>query len=227
MNFSIYYFTLVFTVSSSAVFAQSFKYTSPESAEFKPVEVKTNDALNQAQTLGEICGYTKAYFSKDELQALLKLSGCVGLRIYNAKESDKQTNCDVIAVAINSSGKEIGPVFGNKYLHAKSYDENTSCTSKKLSQSKARDFVIKVANSQLEYQKVFFSKDLIDKRLNTEGSAGVAIIPGKNGSQTTILTTGANLVKGKISEVEAKYYKSQLPCPTHCGDTSQYLVSPN
>ena len=228
MNFKTNYLTLAFAILSSVAFAQSdIKYTSPETEAFKPVEVKTADALREAESLSASCGYTKAFFSKEDLNTLMKVSGCVGIRIYNAKESERQTNCDVIAVAVDATGKEIGAFAKNKYLHAESYDENTSCNSKKLSQSRAEACVKNVASSKLEYQKVFFSKSLVDNSLNAAGSGGIAVLPGSNGSQATMMIAGASLSNGKLTEVESNYHKSQLPCPTDCGDPVHYLVAPN
>lgn len=225
MNLKTFSLTLGTAFIISASFAQTITYTSPETDQFKPVLVKAEDAFREAAAAGQSCGYTKAFFAKADLVALMNVAGCVGIRIYNSKESSTQAHCDVIAVAVDAAGKEIGPAIGNKYLHAKSYDENTSCVSKKITKTKAEGCVKIVSGSGLSYQKVFFSRALIDERL--KNGSGIAVLPSNNGSQSTMMIAAASLTNGQMKEMESNYFKSQLPCPTDCGDTANYLFMPN
>lgn len=206
-------------------FAQSL-YSSPEPSESAPLLVNKNDALNEASDVSGECGYSRAYISSKDLQSLLSTSGAVGIRLYNGKETSEQGNCDVVAVAVDANGKEIGPAVGNKYLQAQSYDENNSCTARKVSKSTATTCVSNVANSSLKGQKVFFSKAMLDERLKTSGATGITILPGQIDDESTMMVMAAKLESSKITELEDDYLKSRLPCPTDCGDSGNYLVAP-
>ncbi|TNF28316.1 MAG: hypothetical protein EP314_03975 [Bacteroidetes bacterium] len=209
----------------SGAFSQVL-YSSPEPKGSEPVSVRKSDAIAEASSLSGACGYSRAYLSTADLQGLLNTSSAVGLRIYNAKETADQKNCDIVTVAVDANGKEVGPVFGNKYLHAESYDVNTSCPSSKISKTKASGCVSTVANSNLNYQKVFFSRSLLETRFRIDGSTGITIIPGEINGGSTMMVMAAKLDNGTIVELEDSYLKSQLPCPTDCGDSGNYLVAP-
>ncbi|MBI1288503.1 MAG: hypothetical protein GC178_13110 [Flavobacteriales bacterium] len=201
-------------------------YSSPEPRGSEPISVKKADAIAEAESVSDACGYNRAFISSDDLTNLLSPSAAVGVRIYNAKESSDQANCDIITVAVDANGKEIGPALTNKYLHAESYDENNSCSAKKISKSKATGCVSNVANSKLNYQKVFFSKSVLQNQLKVSGATGITIIPGQISGGSTMMIMAAKLENGKITELETDYLKSQLPCPTDCGDSGNYLVDP-
>lgn len=220
-------FILIFalTLISSSMFGQNF-YSSPEPKGSAPLSVDKADALSEASAAGETCGYNRAFIASTELQSLLSTSGAVGVRFYNAKEDANQRNCDIITVAVDANGKEIGPSLGNKYLHAESYDQNTECSTRKVTKSKATDCVSTVANSNLNFQKVFFSKSVLEERLKVGNATGITIIPGEVSGASTMMIMAANLDKGSINELESSYLKSQLPCPTDCGDSGNYLVAP-
>lgn len=215
--------TLAFLTSGSA-FAQTI-YSSPEEKGTEPISIKKSEAITEAAEVSGTCGYNRAYISSADLQALLSVDGAVGIRIYNAMESSEQKNCDIVAVAVDAEGNEIGAE--KNYLLAKSYDENTSCAASTVSRDHAQRSVETVAESKLKYQKVFFSKAVLEERLNVNKATGITIIPGSINGVSTMMIMAATLADGKISELESNYLKSQLPCPTDCGDSGNYLVSPN
>lgn len=206
-------------------FSQTF-YSTPEPKGSEPLTIKKNDAELEASSLSGTCGYSRAFLQSSELQSLLATSGAVGVRIYNSKEDAEQRNCDIIAVAVDANGKEIGSALTNKYLQAESYDKNTECSSKKLTKSKAATCVSTVANSNLNSQKVFFSKSVLEERLKIGNATGITVIPGEISGASTMMIMAANLDKGTINELEDTYLKSRLPCPTDCGDSGNYLVAP-
>ena len=214
-----------FVFGTAGSFAQM--YSNPEPADKSPLQIKKGDALAEASSVSKSCGYNQAYISKEDLDALLSLSRSVGIRIYNAKETTGQSNCDIIAVAVDEAGKEIGATFSSKYVHTESFDDNKSCPSKRISKSKASGCVSNVLKTDLNYQKVFFSKSTIDARWNVSGATGIKLIPGQLSGGSTIMIMASQLTSGELKELEASYLKSQLPCPTDCGDSGNYLVAPN
>lgn len=223
-RFSFIILSSLFVSISSA--QTSFKYTSPEKSGLEPVAVEASTAKSESASAAPTCGYSQVYYSKRDLDYLMDLSDCVGIRFYNGKIDEKTSNCEMIAVAVNPDGKEIGHLASNKYLHANSYDVDTQCESKKVSKSNARGCVEHVADDKsLTYQKVFFSKDFLKKRLEVSNN-GIVIIPVDSRDGSTMMVAGAKLENGKITELEGTYYRSQLPCPTDCGNTDNYLVYP-
>lgn len=221
-------FTILCSLLVIEVNGQStIKYTSPETGQFAPIQLTSSVAKQEAQAASGSCGYSSAYFDKTELESLMSAKGCVGIRIYNAKVNETQHHCDVVAVAVNEDGKEI-PSFGKKYLHGSSFDNNPSCPSSKVNKNNAKGYVENVANSSsLEYQKVFFSKSLINERLAVAGgTTGINVLPGDLSGEKTMMVSAAKLEGGKLTDLGDAYMKSKLPCPTDCGDTGNYLVAP-
>ena len=116
----------------SLCMAQSdFKYSSPEQKGLEPVAVDASTAKSESAKATQTCGYSQVFYTKSDLDYLMNLSDCVGVRFYNGKMDEKTSNCEMIAVAVNADGKEIGHLMSNKYLHAYAYDVNTQCSSKK------------------------------------------------------------------------------------------------
>ncbi|MCF8277968.1 MAG: hypothetical protein K9J17_14640 [Flavobacteriales bacterium] len=222
-NFGILMLASV-SISIGIAQAQTPMYSSPEPTEQSPIQVKKSDAISEATSVSKTCGYNQAYISIKDLEALLSPSSCVGIRIYNAKESSDQQNSDIIAVAVDQNGKEIGST--SKYLNAKSYDENQSCPSRRIGKSKAVGCVKNITNSSLNYQKVFFSKAVLKERISVSGMTGIMVIPGELSGGSTMMICAAALDGGKLTALEANFLKSQLPCPTDCGDSGNYLVEP-
>lgn len=205
----------------------AIKYTSPEEAQYAPISVRASDAKQEASALSTVCGYTSSFFSKQAIEDLMSHRTCIGVRIYNAKSDQSQAMCDMVAVAVDENGKEVGPALGKKYLHARSFDNDSNCPSSKVSKSNARNYVSNVANtSALEYQKVFFSKALIETLLTVPEATGITVIPGNLNGQKTMMASAAKLDKGKVVDLGGSYMKSKLPCPYDCGDTGNYLVEP-
>ena len=207
--------------------AQSnFKYSSPEAREFEPIAIETAMAKTEAASLTESCGYSKVFYSKADLENLMNLSNCVGVRFYNGLADEKDANCQIIAVAVTENGKEIGHGKSSSYLHASSYDQDAKCTAHNVTKSNARSCVEHVANHRsFVSQKVFFSRDFLKARMAK--ADGVVLIPAYSEEANTMMVAGATLEDGQISELEGNYYKSQLPCPTDCGNPGNYLVSPD
>lgn len=217
--------TTASVVVASTTYGQVF-YSSPEPKGSEPMVMKVSDALAEAASVSSSCGYTRAYISSADIQNLMSLKDAVGIRIYNAKETSGQRYCDIVAVAVNNAGKEIGPQIGNKYLHAESHDASNSCTSKRISKSKAQGCVNTVATSDLIDQKVFFSRSMLSDRIKVQNATGISILPGQLPEGSTMMVAAAKLENGKLTELEDNYLKSRLPCPTDCGDSGNYLVAP-
>ena len=219
---------VLFFCSCTQLIAQSqIRYSSPEPKGYEPVMMNSQDAKSEASAQSSSCGYSSGFFGKSDIENLMGVNNCVGIRIYNAKVSSSQANCDIVAVAVDENGKEIGPTMGKKYLHATSFDNDAGCASTKLSKSNAKSYVSNVANSgSIEYQKVFFSKATINERLAVRESTGINVIPGSLQGEKTMMISAAKLDGGKLTDLGDTYMKSKLPCPTDCGDTGNYLVEP-
>jgi hypothetical protein len=202
-------------------------YSNPEPKGKSPLTVKKEEAVAEASSLSKSCGYNQAYISSSDLNELTGLAKSVGIRIYNSKESSKQSNCDMIAVAVDADGKEIGEALTSKYVQTQSFDADKSCPSKRISKGKASGCVSNVIKADLNYQKVFFSKEIIDARIKIPEATGIKLIPGQFAGGSTMMIVAAKLEAGKLVELEANYLKSQLPCPTDCGDSGNYLIAPN
>lgn len=214
-----------FCLSSMA--QSSIKYSSPEASGYEPVPVELSKAKTEASSVAGVCGYSSAFYTRSDIQYLMDLSQCVGIRIYNGKDDAKQTYCEVIAVAVDENGKEIGHFAVNKYMHVQPFDSDQNCTAKKVSKSFAKGCVQVVADDKvLNYQKVFFSKAFVDQRLAISNSTGIAVIPGTDSTNSSMMMAAAKLEDGKITEMEENYFRSQLPCPVDCGETDNYLVPP-
>ena len=183
--------------------------------------------IEESNQVKGTCGFSGAYIAKSDLDYLMNLNKCVGIRIYNGKEDAKEQFCGVIAVAINEDGKEIGHFMASKYFDVGSEDEGGSYSVQKIGQNNAKDRITNVANSSsLDYQKVFFSKSTVNERLTVSGATGVHIRPGEVGGYKTMMMSSAKLDKGSLTDLGDKYLKSKLPCPVQCGDTGNYLVEP-
>lgn len=202
-------------------------YSSPESPEYQPIVLSVDEATNKATEASGRCAYSQSFFSSSDLNRLLSISKCVGVRFYNGFMNEQDKNASMVAVAVDETGKEIGKVFSNNYLCVASFDQSAKCESLTLSKSKARVCVENVADSDVTSQKVFFSKALIEARLTTKNANGISLLPTINDrSEYTMSISGAEFANGKITVVESNYYQSELPCPTDCGNTDDYLVAP-
>ena len=202
-------------------------YSSPESKEYKPSILSIDEATRKAEQAGGSCAYTQAFISSGDLNGLLSISKCVGVRFYNAFQNQSDKYASMIAVAVDENGQEIGKTFSNKYLCVASLDKSSKCEAQSLSKGKARTCVENVAYSDQTSQKVFFSKALLEDRLLSKNAAGISLLPAINDrSEATISISGAYYDNGRINVVETEYYMSELPCPTDCGDTDDYLVAP-
>lgn len=202
-------------------------YSSPEASEYQPVVLSVNDAIANAERASGSCAYTQTFVSSEDLTRLLSISKCVGVRFYNGFMTEQDKNASMIAVAVDETGKEIGKVFSNNYLCVASLDQSARCESQSLSKSKARVCVENVVNADLSSQKVFFSKALLEERMRAKNATGVSILPAINDrDESTMSVSGASFANGKITVVESEYYQSELPCPTDCGNTDDYLVAP-
>lgn len=213
-------------IYSGSVFSQSTNFTDPEPSGMEPVSMTKAEANTESSKEAGACGYSKAFVASSDLNALMDLNDCVGVRIYNGKEDSKETYGSVIVVAIDGKGKEIGKFGSNKYMNVQCLDSDPNCQAKKVSKNHAKGCVETVAyDNAMNYQKVFFSRSFIQERI--ANSNGISIMPGTDGKTSTMMISGAKLSNGKITEMEDYYYRSQLPCPTDCGETDNYLVDPN
>lgn len=218
----------VFFLVSISVFGQSNqKFANPEAASYAPIQLSASQAAQESEQVKNTCGFSSAYIGKSDMEYLMNLSKCVGIRVYNGKADSRQQFCGVLAVAIDENGKEIGHFMANKYFDVGSVDAGSGYNLDKINQSSAKNMVNNVAqSSSLDYQKVYFSKTTVTNRLEVQGATGLHIRPGEVGGYKTMMISAAKLDKGTISDLDDTYMKSSRPCPVQCGDTGNYLVEP-
>jgi hypothetical protein len=200
--------------------AQSMKFPSNDT----PNKVAPAVAAAKANDQVETSGFTSAYFQKSDLNELIDVKGCVGIRFYVAMEDPKQKFADVIGVAINETGKEIGDFLSRKYHLAKPLDAHYPQEFKKMDRSNAKRCVDNLKNGvgKVEPFAGYLGTASILKLVEEGGASGIRIyaaIVTKGSTSYRTMSFGSVSVNGKlINNVGTDYLESNLPCPVDCGD---------
>ncbi len=145
----------------------------------EPEIITAEDAAAAAKDLIDVCGFGSVYFHEKDLEELLSVKNCAGLRFYIAMERPDQRFTDVIAVAINEKGKEIGDFLERKYHMAKALDAFYPHDFEKMGNSKAKKYVDNLINgdSKLEPYVGYLGIERIEALLATEKANGIRIYP--------------------------------------------------
>ena len=221
---------------TNVLVAQNAKLENKESgfsnpATNSPISISVEEFDAQAQDNIGWCGFSAAYFHKGDVEALLNTPACVGVRIYNAKEGVGQSYADLIMVAVDSKGNEIGS--SPNYILSKALDVNGSLASNKVTFKYPKTCVsnLDVSNSFVVYSS-YFSKTTISGLLGQPNCTGIKVKPTDerftvNGStevHRTMSVGAANVNNSKLTELGSSYLKSVEPCPTDCGTSGgKYL----
>jgi hypothetical protein len=209
-------------------------FSDPEVDTHTPVQLSKDEAEREAYDNLGFCGFSGAYFKKEDLEKLLSLEGCTGLRFYNGKENTKNFYASVIAVAIDAKGKELG--VEPNYALSVALDQKGSVGSKMVAKTYAKQCVsnLDASKSFIRYTS-FVSKSVLVELLTTKGSTGLRVRPAQrffemaNGSKEMLrtVTVSAATVEGdKVIDVTDHVVKSLLPCPTCCGDSDGGYLLP-
>jgi hypothetical protein len=224
MKNAFYLSTLCFLLFSTTSYGQL--YSNPEPSGSTPIAVSVSAAESEANGLIGSCGYSSGFLSKSDLQFVMGINKVIGIRIYNSKESAGQKYSDIILAGVDENGKERVKTFTKSYVQAASANSDPNCIAQRVSTSFAKGCVNNLVNEgSLEYQKVYFSNTVVDQLLNSKGAVnGLKVIPGVHNGYSTVMLAPASLSDGKLTVIGSEYLKSRLPCPTDCGDESNYLV---
>jgi len=204
-------------------------FSNPETN--SPISISVDESDAQAMDNIGWCGFSAAYFHKGDVEALLSTSKCVGVRVYNAKEGVGQSYADLIMVAIDKDGNEIGA--SPNYVLSKALDVNGNLASNKVTNKYSKTCVsnLDVSNSFVVYTS-YFSKTTVSGLLTQSNCTGVKIKPADeqftvNGTTEVYRTMSigaANVNNSKLTELGSSYQKSAEPCPTACGTSGgKYL----
>ncbi len=217
---SILLILLVFTSCSATLLAQGLKFPASDS----PTKLSATDAAARSVDLIEISGFGSVYFQKSDLSDLINVKNCVGIRFYVAMEDPKQRFADVIGVAINTDGKEIGNFLERKYHLAKPLDAHYPDEYKKMNRTTAKRCVdnLKTGAGQVEPYVAFLGIASIKALLAQANSTGMRIYPAqvsKDGKDIRSMAYGSVETTGKVvNDLGSDYLLSNLPCPVDCGD---------
>lgn len=214
--------TLVFLLIflGTNVLAQNAIY----STNIQPKQIESSEALKQTKAAFSVCGFVSAYFQKSDLMELMDVKNCVGIRFYTSMEDPQQRYADIIGVAVDRYGKEIGNFLERKYHLAKSLDAHYPHEYTKMNKSRAKKCVKNLNESvaKIESYSAFMGIDNLNQLLDNNGCTGVRIYAGTMDGTTSSNRTmhfGAAKVEGKlVKDAASKYVISNLPCPVDCGD---------
>lgn len=204
----------------------------PFPTDCEPFVVSPESASLEAKEVQGKCGFGSVFFGKKDLDELKSVKKCVGLRFYIAMERPDQRFADVIAVAINEDGKEIGDFLERKYHLAKALDAHFPHEFQKLNKSKAKGFVmnVKIGDSKLDQYAGYIGVDRLNSLLSQVGSQGIRIYPAeyvKDDKTYRTMSFGSIKLDGKdVRDMGSDYLEGRLPCPVDCGgegDERHYL----
>ena len=221
--------TLLSLILVTSFVAVSQNKSFPEDC--KPKEVAASEAAVVAKSMIPTCGFGGAYFAKKDLEDLMDVKGCVGVRFYIAMERTDQRYADIIAVAINAYGKEIGDFLSRKYHMAKPLDAFFPSDFQKMDRFKAQGYVNQLieGKEKLIPYVSYLGVSGINSLLNTASAVGIRIYPSeliRDEKPYRTMSFGAVRVNGNIVEDASSFYlQGSLPCPTDCGgnDDKYYL----
>lgn len=214
-----YLFTLILVCGTS--FIANAQWTFPTDCD--PTPVSNESASNEAKTSSEACGFGSVFFHRKDVEELMDLKSCVGLRFYIAAERPDQRYADVIAVAINANGKEIAKFLERKYHLAKSLDAHYPHEFEKMDKYKAKSkvFMLMQGSLKLDPYVGYIGIERIQWLLKDNDAEGIRIYPAmyeKEGKDYRTMSFGAVRLDDKqVLDLENDYLEGRLPCPVDCG----------
>lgn len=202
------------------VYAQDLK-TFPTNCE--PTEISADQAAIESRELIQTCGFGSVFISRLDIEDLLKTEKCVGIRFYISMESGGQKYADVIAVAIDETGQEIGNNFQRTYLMVKSLDEKSyPAYARGLNVYEAERCVSNLSGgkSGLDPYVGYLGSETLRSLLEQECD-GIRVYPSEvridDKTYHSMSYGAAKTSDGEILDVYDVYYQAMHPCPTDCG----------
>lgn len=194
-----------------------------------PLQKELLAVVDEANVFLSTCGFSSVYIQSSDLRELLNVKKCVGIRFYVAMEDPNQRFADVIAVAINQDGKEIGDFLERKYHLARPLDAHYPDEFEKMNLSAAKKAVYNLRDgvAGISPYASFLSIESLNSLLATSGATGVRIyssgFSGSNGQLRTMSFGAVKYENKEVNDLGGKYLQSQLPCPVDCGGDTYLL----
>ncbi|MBI1288504.1 MAG: hypothetical protein GC178_13115 [Flavobacteriales bacterium] len=220
-NLGAFLFCLLFSINYS--FSQTFQ------SKDNPIKMDLVKVEELAKALIPSCGFSSVYIQTSDIRDLMSVKNCVGIRFYIAMEDPKQRFSDVIAVAINADGKEIGDFLERKYHLARALDAHYPDEFEKMNLSTAKKCVYNLRDGVAGYKPyaTFLGNESLNALLNTANATGIRIFSSgyeSDKGQLRTMSFGAVVDQNnEIKDLGGKYLQSQLPCPVDCGGDTNLL----
>lgn len=187
------------------------------------MEISADQAASESVELVQSCGFGSAFISRLDIEDLLKTEKCVGIRFYISMETGDQKYADVLAVAIDENGQEIGNSFQRTYLMVKSLDEKSyPANARGLNIYEAERCVSNLSDgkSGLDPYVGYLGSETLSNLLKQDCD-GIRVYPSDvkiDGKTYHSMAYGAaKSYDGKVSDATDVYYRAMHPCPIECG----------
>ena len=216
---TVLYTTLFLFISHSIKAQETF------STDCKPRTVSATEAEVNSKELIRKCGFSSVFFQADDLYQLVQIQEATGIRFYIAKQISTQEFVDVIAVAINESGKELEEKPNRSYLMKRSLDDGKTWynAATGLSSVMASSYVqnIKLGKEELESYTSYLGRENLQSLLEIGGD-GIRIYSSEvkldDGTFNTMSFGVVKYFKGNsLENGSEEYMLSKDPCPIVCG----------
>lgn len=223
LSFNLFACLLCLFAFASPSIAQTFQTNDT------PLQKELLTVVDEANVFLSTCGFSSVYIQSSDLRELLNVKKCVGIRFYVAMEDPNQRFADVIAVAINQDGKEIGDFLERKYHLARPLDAHYPDEFEKMNLSTAKKAVYNLRDgvAGISPYASFLSIESLNSLLATSGATGVRIyssgFSGSNGQLRTMSFGAVKYENKEVNDLGGKYLQSQLPCPVDCGGDTYLL----
>lgn len=205
---------------------QPLLFPNPEVPPYLPEMVKAADAAVEARENLPTSGFSAAYFAKEDLLELMKPNKAVGIRFYIAMDEPKQRFSDVLAVAVDVTGKEVAQFLERKYRIVKALDAHYPDEVQWMNRSNAKRCINNImnGNSGYEVHAAYLSISSLTGLFNMQGATGIKVASSKyqhtDGRPYQSMSFAPAMIRDNdVSEIPGNdFLKSKLPCPVECGD---------
>lgn len=192
-------------------------------------------------TSDDLCGY----FSKDELDPILQQADCIGIRLYNLRDTDHGTS--LVVVAVNADGFDLphSIQLRSQFASEPAFGDTMAFSFPRMEASLEFGALKSVGRLEDLFSS-FFLKKTIESLLNTSGFSGICFYKSSlEKVPATLLPTTIN-PKGKLTHVAVTanidtvnnkivgidpnvafdHAYCDRPCPGHCVnfDSKQNII---
>lgn len=210
--------------------------TDPAPSGFAPVSISLSEANDEVRENSAKAGFSEVYFAKADIEELLKSQKAVGIRFYNAKDKTATGALSLVAVAAQSDGKEINPLFSKSYCRSQPLSGD-NLAALPITQGTAKGCEGTVCNtSTLVPFTAFFTRSDLNELVKGD-AVGVKLIPASrkfsfkesDGSvavriYNTMMAIGVSSDGGSVKNIGSQFRKSLEPCPYFCPSDNHLLM---